>query len=67
MQLHINLLLDKSKLHPILAKMANISHRNAGPQLLHSMRSCQVGLNSIHFKTLKTAKIVLTFLLISQE
>ena len=31
MQLHINLLLDKSKLHPILAKMANISHRNAGP------------------------------------
>ena len=36
-------------------------------QLLQSMRSCQVGLNSIHFKTLKTAKIVLTFLLISQE
>ena len=36
-------------------------------QLLQSMRSCQVGLNSVHFKTLKTAKIVLTFLLISQE
>ena len=32
-----------------------------------SMRSCQVGLNSVHFKTLKTAKIDLTFLLISQE
>ena len=43
------------------------NHKEDTTQLLQSMRSCQVGLNSRHFKTLETAKIVLTFLLISQE
>ena len=50
----------------IYSKYENV-RSDVVPQLLQSMRSCQVGLNSIQFKTLKTAKIVLTFLLISQE
>ena len=47
----------KSTLSP---RKEYLTRRRIGTQLLQSMRSCQVGLNSVHFKTLKTAKIVLT-------